>query len=52
MKFVAAMLVVLLISFVLCAGMWLASHGRGIWPLVLGSAGFMALFIRYGCRAH
>jgi hypothetical protein len=52
MKFVAALFVVLVISFVLCAGIWAAAHGHGIWFLALGVIGFLALFIRYGCQTH
>jgi len=52
MKFVAAMFVILVISLVLCAGIWVASHGHGIWFLALGVIGFLALFIRFGCQPH
>lgn len=52
MKFVAACLAVLGISLVLCVGMWLASHGRGLWPLLVGIVGFLGMFVRYGCRTH
>lgn len=52
MKFVGAMLAVLLICLVLGVGMWMGSHGQGWWFLGLGSLGFLGLFIRYGCRSH
>lgn len=52
MKFVAAMLVVLVISLVLCLGIWAAAHGHGIWFLILGVIGFLGLFIRFGCQSH
>lgn len=52
MKFVAAMSAVLAISVVLCTGIWAASHGHGVWFLVLGVLGFLGLFIRYGCQSH
>ena len=52
MKFVAAFIVILLISLVLCLGMGLAAHGHGVWLLVLGIVGFLGLFIRYGCQTH
>lgn len=52
MKFVSAALAVVMISVVLGLGLWLASHGNGIWLLVVGVAGFLGLFIRYGCQSH
>jgi len=52
MKFLAAFFVICLISLVLSLGLWAASHGHGIWFLGLGLIGFLALFIRYGCRTH
>ncbi len=52
MKFVAATLVILVISLVLCLGIWAAAHGHGIWFLILGVVGFLGLFIRYGCQTH
>ncbi|MBL9127632.1 MAG: hypothetical protein JNL97_08295 [Verrucomicrobiales bacterium] len=52
MKFVASLLVICAISLVLCLGLWAASHGKGLWLLALGVAGFLGLFIRYGCRTH
>ncbi len=52
MKFVAAMLVTILISFVLALGIWTAAHGYGVWFLILGVIGFLGLFIRYGCQSH
>ncbi len=52
MKFVMASLVILLISLVLCAGIWAAAHGHGFWLITLGTVGFLGLFIRYGCQTH
>ena len=47
-----AMLVTVLIAGVLALGLGLAAHGHGLWLLVLGSVGFLGLFIRYGCWSH
>jgi len=52
MKFVMASLVILMISLVLCAGIWAAAHGHGFWLITLGTVGFLGLFIRYGCQTH
>lgn len=48
----SALLVILLISFVLGLGIWMAAHGKGLWLIVLGTVGFLGLFVRYGCRTH
>lgn len=52
MKFVNAALVIVLISFVLGLGLWMAAHGKGLWLIILGTLGFLGLFVRYGCRSH
>lgn len=52
MKFVAAMLVITVISLVLSLGIWVAAHGHGFWLIGLGVIGFLGLFIRYGCQTH
>lgn len=52
MKFLAALLVTVLISVVLGVGIGLAAHGHGVWFLLLGVVAFLALFIRYGCQSH
>lgn len=52
MKFVSALLAVVMISVVLGMGLLMAAHGKGIWLLAMGSAAFLGLFIRYGCRSH
>lgn len=52
MKFVNAALAVVLISFVLGLGLWMAAHGKGLWLIVLGTIGFLGMFVRYGCRSH
>ncbi|MBX3747902.1 MAG: hypothetical protein KF833_21555 [Verrucomicrobiae bacterium] len=52
MKFLAAFVVTVLISVVLGLGIGLAAHGHGVWFLLLGTAAFLALFIRYGCQSH
>ncbi len=51
-KFINALLVILLISFVLGLGIWMAAHGKGAWLLILGTLGFLGLFVRYGCRTQ
>jgi hypothetical protein len=52
MKFVNATLVILLIAFVLGLGLWMAAHGKGVWLAVVGTLGFLGLFVRYGCQSH
>ncbi len=54
MKFVAAFLVTTVIATALTAGLVLLSHHHPLgWPVMLGTfAGFMFLFVRYGCRGH
>lgn len=52
MKFIAAMAVIMIMSVVLCVGMGLGAHGHGWWLLGLGVVGFLAMFVRFGCRAH
>ncbi len=52
MKFIGAMVAILVMSTVLCVGMGLGANGHGWWLLGLGVVGFLGMFIRYGCRAH
>lgn len=52
MKFVAALIAIVVMSLVLCAGLWAAAHGYGVWFGLIGLAAFLGMFIRYGCQTH
>ena len=52
MKFVAAMFVTTALAGAIGAGLLVMAHGHGPWLLLVSTIGFLALFIRYGCKAH
>ncbi|MCC6233040.1 MAG: hypothetical protein IT580_10375 [Verrucomicrobiales bacterium] len=52
MKFVAAMIVTTLLAGAIGAGLLAMAHGHGPWLFLITTAGFLGLFVHYGCKAH